>query len=460
MNTTQTGFDALRQRYPVFRYESYAIRQEGEEILLSFRFSIPGLCVFTPQTHIPIAQFVPRNPISSTLARRIVFALGLVEAISYWKCACPSRFIVDCGVLSDWDKAWWKTLWFHGLGEFFYRNGIQTDIDSFLTLESKGEALPDEKEAFHCADLQLIPIGGGKDSCVSMDLLKSQRERNYFFTVNDQAARRDCVLAGGYTPERIVRTIRKIDPELLARNREGFLNGHTPFSAIVAFLSYYCAWLIGADAIVLSNESSANEGNLGTGAQVNHQYSKSYAFERDFSVYAARHFSADIHYFSLLRPWNELQIAQYFARLPQYHAVFKSCNVGSGKNSWCAACAKCLFVYCMLSPFLSRQELQGIFGENLFENTKLAQELDALCGFSPVKPFECVGTAQEVCTALALCAEKEKEAGLAPQPLLRRFLERSVLPQESWTALLREWNGQHHIPKRFQTVIKEMESLG
>lgn len=106
------------------------------------------------------------------------------------------------------------------------------------------------------------------------------------------------------------------------------MNGHTPFSAIVAFLSFYTAYLIGAEHIVLSNESSANEGNL-SGASVNHQYSKSFAFEHDFQQYAHKNLMPDIHYFSLLRPFNELQIAKYFAALPQYHAVFRSCNAGS-----------------------------------------------------------------------------------------------------------------------------------
>ena len=112
------------------------------------------------------------------------------------------------------------------------------------------------------------------------------------------------------------------------------INGHTPFSAIVAFLSLYCTYLIGGEYIVLSNESSANSGNI-EGREVNHQYSKSYRFENDFTEYVGENLLSGIRYFSLLRPFSELQIAKQFALLPQYHKVFRSCNRGSKKNIWC-----------------------------------------------------------------------------------------------------------------------------
>lgn len=156
---------------------------------------------------------------------------------------------------------------------------------------------------------------------------------------------------------------------------------------------------------MLSNESSANEGNL-SGTSVNHQYSKSFAFEHDFQQYAHKNLMPDIHYFSLLRPFNELQIAKYFATLPQYHAVFRSCNVGSKRNVWCRNCAKCLFVYGILSPFLPSERLSAIFGENLLEKDGLQEIFDGLVGFSPLKPFECVGTQEELCFALALTARQ------------------------------------------------------
>ena len=236
----------------------------------------------------------------------------MTECVSYFKAVLPERLIVHCGGLCEEEIRWWKKLYFNGLGEFLYRNGIEAAEDELIQIEAaapQGFAAPFMPQWRFDA---LTPVGGGKDSAVTATLLRNAGKTVRYFTVNDQKARTDTVLAAGGSEEQMVRTHRTIDPALLALNRQGFLNGHTPFSAIVAFLSAYCALLIGAGDIVLSNESSANEANI-EGLTVNHQYSKSYEFERDFSDYLAKYAGVPIRYFSLLRPFNELQIAKMFA---------------------------------------------------------------------------------------------------------------------------------------------------
>jgi len=449
------SFAELRGQYPAFHYHGCAIAREADAIVLRFDFSIPGLCEFHPQTRIATGNLALQNAFDSPMAQKIVFALGMVEAVSYWKCACPPRFVVECGSLDAAQIDFWKALWFHGLGEFFYCSGIQTDYDSFVTIEAPQPCEGDAPAAYQSAGLNLIPVGGGKDSCVTMELLRGEKEKNWFFTVNNQPARRDCVRAAGYDETRIVAAQRSIDRALLDCNAQGFLNGHTPFSAIVAFLSHYCAYLIGAEHVILSNESSANEANL-SGSEVNHQYSKSIAFETDFRDYVRRYLQPEIQYFSLLRPWNELQIARRFMAAPQYHAVFRSCNAGSRQNIWCGSCAKCLFVYAMLSAFADAQPL---LGTNLLKNEALTADFDGLCGFTELKPFECVGTAAEVRAALALAAKRKQGE---TEPLLQRFLARVDLPQTLREAdgLLREWNDAHHIPPRFADITEEMKRFG
>ena len=70
---------------------------------------------------------------------------------------------------------------------------------------------------------------------------------------------------------------------MLQLNSEGYINGHTPFSAIVAFSSVLTAALNGQKYITLSNENSANESTV-KDSKVNHQYSKSYEFELDLMI--------------------------------------------------------------------------------------------------------------------------------------------------------------------------------
>ena len=403
--------------------------------MLRFVFSIDGLGEFSPTTIIDTRNLTLRNALDSPLAQDLVFSLGLVELISYWKCVCPPEIVVHCGHLNCDEIDWWKRLWYHGLGEFFYCNEIATNFDDFVRVRCESPMLPRTANKFCSANLALVPVGGGKDSCVSLHLFSEAKRNLMGFTVNDQLARNETFAAAGYSPEQMLRTHRQIDPMLLRVNAQDYFNGHTPFSAIVAFLGLFCAYLIGADELVLSNEASANEPSV-LGTDVNHQYSKSYAFECDMNAYIQRRFALPIHYFSLLRPFSELQIAKKFSALTHYHDVFKSCNVGSKKNVWCGNCAKCLFVYLMLAPFLSKADLKEIFGENLLELAELSGELQALLGQTAEKPFECVGTVEEA------------------QAAFRALNGDTSLMQN----LLAQWNAEHNLPPAFLSITERMHN--
>ncbi len=168
---------------------------------------------------------------------------------------------------------------------------------------------------------------------------------------------------------------------------------------MLAFYTLLAACLSGRRYIALSNESSANEPTV-QGSDVNHQYSKSVSFESDFRDYVKRQLSDRLSYYSFLRPLSELQIARLFAGHQAYFPVFRSCNAGSKTDSWCGNCPKCLFAFIILSPFIAPETLNGIFGKNLLADANLLPVLKELCGESEVKPFECVGTREEVCMAL------------------------------------------------------------
>ena len=446
-------FAELRELYPTFTYARYEIEKIGTRVKLTFHFSIDGLCTFSPSTEIETENLHILNDPTSPDAQAIAFSLGMVELVSYWKAACPKTVKVQCGYLSDWDIRFWKRLYFRGLSEFFYINRIEADKDDFMEIVCEKAAEDRPLGAYNQSGMHIIPVGGGKDSCVTAELLRGEKEKNLFFTVNDQPARTDTVHAAGYADSAIVRTYRTIDKNLLQLNKDGFLNGHTPFSAIVAFLSFYCAYLVGARDIVLSNESSANESNI-AGTEVNHQYSKSYAFECDFAKYAERNLVPDIRYFSLLRPFSELQIAKQFADYPQYHKTFRSCNRGSKQNIWCGKCAKCLFVFSILSPFMEYARLCELFGADMLDDGELLADFDGLCGFSAVKPFECVGTVSEIVFALHKTVEKFRAAGKTLPVLLQHFAE--TAGEYTGENLLSEYNPKNNVPDEFFAAVKEM----
>ena len=460
----QEKFENFRSKYPVFIYKDYHIDVvENEYVKLTYDFEIPGLCEFHPTNQIRISNLKIVNDPKSVSAEKIAFSLGMVELISYWKPVCCPIVKVCCGHLSTEDKAWWKKLYFGGLGEFLFKNTITTSFDAFMTIETEPEnegencdtGLVDSVNSFVNKGFKIIPVGGGKDSNVTMELTKPFSDKVFCFTVNDQPAREESAACAGYTDARIIRTFRTLDKNMLELNSKGFLNGHTPFSAIVAFLSAYCAYIIGAEHIILSNESSANESNI-EGSDVNHQYSKSYEFETDFQKYFKNYIGVPIQYFSLLRAFNELQIAKQFAAYKKYHGVFKSCNAGSKKNIWCCDCAKCLFVYIILSPFLTEEEMKNIFGENLLDREDLKEIFDGLAGFSEVKPFECVGTHIEINAALKATAEKYETENSKMPYLLKYYRSRTPHENDEFVELLNEFNTENSIPDAFKNAIEEM----
>ena len=394
-------FAELREDYTTFVYESFSITNSEDEITIKFKFVIENLRTFEPE--VKIAKNNLNKKIDDKMienAKNAAFHIGLIELISYWKATCSPNVIIKAGYINEDQISWFKKLYFYGLGELFYTNGIKTNINDFMSItcqsNEKYEDITNENNQGY-----LIPIGGGKDSCVTLECLKNEGD-NYCLIVNPKPVTLACAHTAGYDDDKIVKVTRIIDKNLLDLNSKGFINGHTPFSSMLAFLSYFIADIIGKKYIALSNESSANESNV-EGEKINHQYSKSVEFENDFREYSKKYLKRNTEYFSFLRPLNELQIAMTFSKFEKYHSIFKSCNVGSKGEEWkwCCNCPKCLFVYTILSPFLYKDKLVKIFGEDLFERKDLLKTFIELTGNGDNKPFECVGTYEEVCFAIS-----------------------------------------------------------
>jgi len=390
-------FNDYRNRYKEFCYNSFSLTEDSEAIYLEYDFEITGLSKFSPKLKI-LKKNMNFKSIDSVQAKNMAFNIGMIELISYWKCACPPKIVLKCGYVNEEQKMFWKKIYFHGLGELFYTNNIKTTMEEFVTIENgleknefEYEEISDESNGY------IVPIGGGKDSCVTLETLKINKESDYALIINPKPVTLKCAELAALDSDHIIEIYRTIDKRLIDLNAEGFINGHTPFSAMLAFVSYFTAYLLSKKYIALSNENSANESNV-VGEKINHQYSKSYEFEVDFESYASKYLKAPVKYFSFLRPLNELQIAKIFSKHEKYHSVFKSCNVGSkgAEWKWCCNCAKCLFAFTILSPYLYREKLVNIFGEDLYEKESLLQTFIELTGNGEVKPFDCVGTFEEV----------------------------------------------------------------
>ncbi|MBR1377392.1 MAG: hypothetical protein IJ565_06255 [Bacilli bacterium] len=436
------NFEELRNKYTEFIYDKYEIKEDNESINITYYFEIPGLTTFKPSYKID--KKVIKKDIDE-FSKYLIFHIGLVELISYWKCACPKKVIINAGYINNEQISFFKKLYYYGLGEFFYVNNIDISIDDFMDIEVNG--VEKEYKVDYNGHGNLIPIGGGKDSCVSLELLKDMD--NTPFIINPKETHLKCAYEAGYTDDEIITIRRILDRKIVELNNEGYLNGHTPFSSLVSFVTYLMAYLTNKKYIVLSNEDSSNESTV-IGTKINHQYSKTYEYENDFNEYTKKFFNIDIKYFSFLRPLSEFQISLLFSNYKKYHKVFKSCNVGSKETPWvwCGKCAKCLFVYIVLSPKLYKDSLVDIFGKDLYEDESLLPIFKELIGDAKTKPFECVGTIKEVRYAISLTINKLDELPY----LLKYYKDNYDMVEEP---LENNYNEINNLPKEYEDIIKE-----
>ena len=448
-------FKQFREQYKEFYYNSYSIKEDKEAIIIEFEFEIPNLAVFHPQTKILKKQMHFKD-INTIQAKNMAFHIGLIELISYWKSVCCPQIVIKCGYLCDEQIQWWKKLYFYGLGELFYTNNIKTTFDEFVCIKCEQEknelfynSIEDESDGY------IVPIGGGKDSVVTLETLKIDREKDYCLIINPKPVTLKCAEIAGMDNNHIIEIYRTIDKRLIELNSQVMINGHTPFSAMLAFTSYFVAYLFSKKYIALSNENSANESNV-VGEKVNHQYSKSFEFEKDFEEYSNKYLKAPVKYFSFLRPLNELQIAKIFSKHEKYHKTFNSCNVGSKAKEWkcCCICSKCLFAYTILSPFLYKEKLVDIFGEDMFEKKELLSTFLELTGNGETKPFDCVGTFEEVNFAISKTIENIiKEKNELPY-LLKYYKDNFELVDTSIDITLR-YNTENNLNEEQNDMLRK-----
>jgi len=397
----------LSRKYPHFIYHDCTYTVSGQKLEGRFTFLInddKDETVFELFTSFSI-QYIGKSVEVDTELEALVFNLGMAEAISYWKLTCAPRFSVNCGHLDKQQQTWWKKLFKKGLSEFFYLNDMMDWDESMLQFESTGDVIEAPSKRVYNHDQVLVPIGGGKDSISSVEILHGHRQILPLM-MNPGEASMNFVTYHDFSE--YVKITRSLDRQIIDLNSQGFLNGHIPFSAVLSLYTMTAARLYGIADIALSNESSANEPTI-LGTDINHQYSKSLEYERDINRYVADYLDQDIRYFSLLRPLNEYQITKIFSQVDdRVLEIFRSCNRGSKKGIWCCKCPKCLFTYIMVHAHLPMEKMVNIFGVDLLEDPELEGYFRSLTGQRTEKPFECVGTIEEVNAALAIIKEKRK----------------------------------------------------
>jgi hypothetical protein len=453
---TDATFDPAQVR--AFRFTGCSFDAAAGEAHLGYAFDEMPEMVET--IRIPGAPFV-LDGVRANAVQRALRLLHLVAGISYYKAAVPPEIRIEGAPIDAATAGLLELLYQNGLGEFAYRNGLD------LHVRIRFPHAPADAGAAPAAGLRahaLVAIGGGKDSLVSIEALRAAGVAQTVSWVGGAPLIRSCAERTGLPTLNVT---RQLAPGLFELNKRGALNGHIPVTAINSAILALAALLVDADAVVFSNERSASYGSLivsddgRTTTEVNHQWSKGWAFERAFAAHLRSHVAADLSYYSLLRPLSELAVARQFAKTDHYDAWFSSCNrnfhlLGDRPaQRWCGVCPKCHFVFLALAPFMPKPRLMAIFGRNLLDEAEQAPGFDALLEYRDHKPFECVGEAAESRAAMAALAALPT---WREDALVARFAE-EIAPQladgDLSLAPLLVPAGEHGIPPGLWSVVLE-----
>ena len=450
-------FNRLRKEYPCFVFRSFETIENNDGIDINYYYSLNNEIDFCNKVVVHKKDFKFKFDIMDKSIQNIIFNIGIVEAISYYKLTCSPIFRIECGNLDSYQKKWWQKLIYNGLGELRYLNSFEhISLDEFVQFEtlendvSSNICLPDDITSNF--EGNLIPIGGGKDSIVTLELLNKYDNVPFMFYHKRKASYDTCHIYGK-TDNEIFEVDRFLDTKLFELNSQGYINGHVPISSMIAFVTILASSLLGKKYIVLSNESSSNEGNI-EGTNINHQYSKSYEFEYDFNEYVAKYFTQNIKYFSLLRPISEYQIAKQLVKHEKYLNDFRSCNAGIKTNVWCCNCSKCMFVYCLTLPLLDLEKTNNIFGSSILDNINLELDFRKLIGLECEKPFECVGTKDEIIFGL-----KKYISSHDTLPTLLEKYKQYILDFNVDNDYDMYFNNEHFVPNEYLEILKK-EILG
>lgn len=388
-------------------------------------------------------------PVDHPAFARLLALTAATLGVSYFKLKAPHSIDASALGLTGAQRDLILDIYENGLGEFYARNGLHR----FGKLQLIAAEVADTDAPITLPDRALTLIGGGKDSLVTISLLDAADVEFTPFAVNPKGPIFESVTRLNRVP---VFVRRLIDPEMVRLSTQpGYFNGHVPATAINSMIAAMAAILIGYRRIVLSNERSASEGNLEfDGRLVNHQYSKSYRFEKLTRAVLADLTGGALEYFSLLRPYSEARIGALFARTSRFDDVFSSCNrnftIERNKGPlWCGECPKCHFVFLILAPWMDKDRLTAIFRHNLLDRSENLDSYRQLTGLAGQKPWECVGEILEAAASLWRLVCSQEWADDAVPRALRSELESFYGADKlhaAWAASMRDAN-DHLIPK-------------
>jgi UDP-N-acetyl-alpha-D-muramoyl-L-alanyl-L-glutamate epimerase len=463
-DVTTTGISPqlqrLREDYPVFRIEAAQATRARGGVALEFAFAAGDLR-FRPVVELTGLSPGETAAVTTPTAQRMIRALAIIEAFSYWKALCSPVIEVALPGPDAAELDWWRSFWPGAMGEFFYRNGIDYTVPGFLDMRAvagpepagPGPAGPGRDEHAATAPPPLVMFSGGKDSLALARIVASGGAAPAdFFLYNPVAGQRglaQSLARGG----RFLEVRRTILAELLRLNAAGHPNGHTPFSAYLAIAAMLAGYLRGTEFVVAGNSRSDDEPNVESylGHPVNHQWTKSYEFESALADYRDRWLPGAPGYSSPLRPLYELQIIASLSGDIDGYLRTASCNRVKG-DGWCRSCAKCAWVFLATAALFGHDLAVRKTGGDMFADPALAGVYAEMAGLAGSKPFECTGSEAEVRTAIRAVGQGHRPDDF---PALATCLRATAITAaRPLTALLADWGRDDLVPAALLSHVR------
>lgn len=369
---------------------------------------------------------VPKEVLEPTLQ-----ALLIMLGINYWAVFPTKDIHIEGFTLTEEQARFWDSIYLNGMAEYFYL--MKMDFRGLIAFPFDAAKPAPAFLTFDRPARALLLNGAGKDSILSAEMLKASRTPFDFFSfAPSRAHKRVASLVGAAT----VSVTRKRDPKIKLASILRFTSGAYPSVSTFTFVAVLLAELLGYDAIVFSNERSADFGNLTyLGLSVNHQWCKSTEAERITNDYIRKFITPSIRTYSLLRELSELEIVRRFVTYPKYLPVVTSCNSYFSYSRfeqlflrtpyWCGSCPKCVFLFACYAAYLPKAEVVKMFGANLYAKKRRLPYLKRILGLEGTKPLDCVGEPEEMILAMHLA---DTRGEYTDTPAMRFFKER--FPEE------------------------------
>jgi hypothetical protein len=345
--------------------------------------------------------------------QRSLRAIHLALGISYYK-IFVSPSIAYPYAMDDAEAAFWNNVWQGGLGEFRYINKLPADrLATFVAQTGQqfdGQSISETSGA-------ILGIGGGKDSIVAGEMLKSLSVpvAGFVMATGEQLGQTASVAKAMSVDLHPIK--RQLDKQLLVlQEQSDAYRGHVPISLIFCLVGTALAIAAKSAYVVVANEASASIPRImWVDKAVNHQWSKSFDTEKQLQRFIETAITPTVTYFSAIRQLTSIGVAKLFAGFPQYFEVFTSDNfvfrIDPAKRPsgrWGLESPKSLSSYILLAPWLSDEDVRRIFTIDFLNEVSLEKLFLELVGVEGEQPLDCVGTVEELVLSLNLLAQANR----------------------------------------------------